>query len=264
MYLGIVNSSRGRETFCTRQRVKDAANGHVRASIPRLGLCLDIVIIELACVLLEEGSMTDKQSSGAARVWNERFSVPEFIFGTEPNAYLSRQERLLKPGLRALAVADGEGRNSVWLAKLGLKVDAFDISSVAIDKARKLAHDAAVEVNYQVCDCDAWNRSPAPYDLVVAIFIQFADPALRCRLFERMAQALKPGGLLILQGYTPRQLEFNTGGPRLLEKLYTEALLRQEFSSLQILELEVYEAELREGARHVGPSALVGMIGRRT
>jgi 2-polyprenyl-3-methyl-5-hydroxy-6-metoxy-1,4-benzoquinol methylase len=194
--------------------------------------------------------LADQRPSDAARVWNDRFSGPEFIFGTEPNAYLARQRRLLKPGLRALAVADGEGRNSVWLAALGLNVDAFDISSVAVDKARQLAHDTGVKVDYRVCDADTWGWSPASYDVVVAIFIQFANPALRSRLFAQMVQALKPGGLLILQGYTPRQLEFNTGGPGVLENLYTEALLRTEFIALQILELEVYEAELREGARH--------------
>lgn len=178
--------------------------------------------------------MADQQPGDAARVWNERFSVPEFIFGTEPNAYLAGQRHLLEPGRRALAVADGEGRNSVWLAGLGLEVDAFDISPVAVDKARRLARDAGVSVDYRVSDCDAWDWIPASYDVVVAIFIQFAGPALRARLFSRMVQALKPGGLLILQGYAPRQLEFNTGGPGVLENLYTEALLRTEFGALQI------------------------------
>lgn len=208
--------------------------------------------------------MADQQPGDAARVWNERFSVPEFIFGTEPNAYLAGQRRLLEPGRRALAVADGEGRNSVWLAGLGLEVDAFDISPVAVDKARRLAGNAGVSVNYRVSDCDAWDWPHAAYDVVVAIFIQFAGPALRTRLFSRMVQALKPGGLLILQGYTPKQLEFNTGGPGVLENLYTETLLRTEFGALQILDLRIYEAELQEGARHAGMSALAGMVARRT
>jgi len=178
--------------------------------------------------------------------------------------HLARQRNLLEPGRRALAVTDGEGRNSVWLADLGLAVDAFDISSVAVDKAKGLACDAGVVVDFRVADCDTWNWTPASYDAVVAIFIQFAGPDLRACLFGRMVEALKPGGLLILQGYTPKQLEFNTGGPGVLENLYTEGLLRAEFSALQILDLQVYEAELREGARHAGPSALIGMVARRT
>lgn len=203
------------------------------------------------------------QSNDAARFWDERFSTPEFVFGTEPNAWLAGQAHRLAPGMRALAVADGEGRNSVWLAQQGLQVDAFDVSSVAIEKARGLARAAGVEVAFQVSDCDAWNWTSASYDVVAAIFIQFADPAMRSRLFAHMARALKPGGLLILQGYTPRQLDYATGGPGILENLYTEALLRTEFAALEILALELYDAELHEGSRHVGPSALAGMVARR-
>ena len=209
-------------------------------------------------------TMASKQRQDAATVWNERYSVPEFIFGTQPNAYLARQRHLLEPGGRALAVADGEGRNSVWLAGLGLEVDAFDVSAVAVAKARNLARDAGVDVDFQVADCDSWDWTPASYDVVAAIFIQFAGPDMRARLFARMVQALRPGGLLVLQGYTPRQLEFNTGGPGVLENLYTEALLRAHFGALQILDLQVYETELQEGARHAGPSALVGMVARKT
>jgi SAM-dependent methyltransferase len=207
--------------------------------------------------------MIGRQFDDAERVWNERFSVPEFVFGTEPNVYLASHAGLLRPGQRALAVADGEGRNSVWLAGQGLRADAFDISSVAVDKARKLARNAGVEVNYQVCDCDTWAWEMDAYDLIAAIFIQFADPVLRGRLFARMRAALRPGGLLILQGYTPKQLEFGTGGPGVLENLYTEELLRAEFGCLQILELDAYEAILHEGARHAGPSALIGLVARR-
>lgn len=207
--------------------------------------------------------MTGKQPGDAARVWDERYSASEFIFGTEPNAYLAAQGHRFKPGQRALAVADGEGRNSVWLAGLGLEVDAFDISSVAAGKARALAQDAGVHVNYRVADCDAWDWTEGAYDLVVAIFIQFAGPALRSRLFARMARALKPGGLLIVQGYTPAQLELKTGGPGVLENLYTEELLRTEFAALQIVDLEAYQAVLHEGTRHAGPSALVGMVARQ-
>ncbi|ALK99506.1 SAM-dependent methyltransferase [Massilia sp. WF1] len=199
----------------------------------------------------------------AARIWNERFSGPEFVFGIQPNTYLARQAHLLGPGRRALAVADGEGRNSVWLARQGLQVDAFDISSVGVDKARRLAQEAGVDVNYQVSDCEAWQWEEGAYDLVAAIFIQFAGPSMRSRLFARMREALRPGGLLILQGYTPKQLEFGTGGPGILDNLYTEELLRTEFASLELLELRAYEAVLQEGARHAGPSALIGMVARR-
>jgi SAM-dependent methyltransferase len=207
--------------------------------------------------------MAETQFGDAATVWNARFSEPDFVFGTAPNAWLARQAHLLKPGQRALAVADGEGRNSVWLAAQGLHVDAFDISPVGVAKARKLAHESGVDVNYEVSDCEAWDWKEGAYDLVAAIFIQFAGPSMRSRLFAQMRDALKPGGLLILLGYTPKQLEFGTGGPGILENLYTEALLREEFAAFELLELQAYEAVLQEGKRHAGPSALIGMVARR-
>lgn len=162
-----------------------------------------------------------------------------------------------------LCVADGEGRNSVWLAGQGFAVQAFDISPVGVAKARRLAAAAGVSVDFAVADCEQWPWAPASHDAVVAVFVQFADPATRERLFARMARALKPGGVLILQGYTPRQLEFNTGGPGQLSHLYTADLVRDAFRSLQTAELIEYEAELNEGTRHAGRSALLGFVATR-
>ena len=199
----------------------------------------------------------------SAETWNERYSAPGFAFGTQPNAYLSDRRALFEPGKSALAVADGEGRNSVWLAQQGLNVDAFDISPVGVAKARQLAQQASVAVNYHVDSCDGWDWQPAAYDYVVAIFVQFADPEMRRRLFANMVAALKPGGLLVLQGYTPKQLDYNTGGPGQLDHLYTEEMLTSAFSALELVDMQVYEAELDEGARHSGMSALIGMVGRK-
>jgi 2-polyprenyl-3-methyl-5-hydroxy-6-metoxy-1,4-benzoquinol methylase len=207
--------------------------------------------------------MANNAFSNPADTWDQRFSGNDFVFGTEPNAWLESQRNLFEKGKRALAVADGEGRNSVWLAKQGLQVDAFDISAVGVAKARTLAATENVSVNFNVADCDAWHWQPEQYDYVVAIFIQFADPAMRQRLFANIVDTLKPGGYLILQGYTPKQLKYNTGGPGVLENLYTEVLLRESFVTLQIIELREYEAELNEGRRHAGRSALVGMTARK-
>lgn len=202
--------------------------------------------------------------SDPAATWNQRYAADDdYIFGREPNDYLRAQAAQLAPGGRVLCVADGEGRNSVWLAAQGHHVDAFDISPVAVAKARRLAAEQGVQVHFEVADCDGWAWVEGHYDAVVGIFFQFADPAMRTRLFARMAAALRPGGLLLLQGYTPQQLEYKTGGPGELSHLYTEELLRDSFGALQMLELRCYEAELNEGRRHTGRSALVGMVARR-
>lgn len=199
----------------------------------------------------------------AAQTWNRRFEGEEFLFGTEPNAWLREHAGAFPRGGRVLCVADGEGRNSVWLAKQGHRVDAFDIAEVGVAKARAFAAREGVAVNVQVADCDAYAWQDAAWDGVAAIFIQFADPALRTRLFTRMVAALKPGGVLVLQGYTPKQLDYRTGGPPILSHLYTAAMLREAFAALDIVELREYEAEVHEGSGHHGRSALVGLVARR-
>lgn len=195
--------------------------------------------------------------------WDARFSTTDYIFGTEPNAWLAQHAELLQPGMRVLAVADGEGRNSVWMAKRGLQVDAFDISPIGVEKARKLAQQNGVDVNFSVCSVEDFAWKVGEYDAVVAIFIQFADPDTRATLFRRMTSALRPDGLILLQGYTPRQLEYKTGGPPNVDHLYTEALLQQAFGDLDISELRAYEDVLAEGTQHHGQSALIGMVARR-
>jgi 2-polyprenyl-3-methyl-5-hydroxy-6-metoxy-1,4-benzoquinol methylase len=207
--------------------------------------------------------MTDAPFFQAAATWDQRYSEPDFVFGTEPNAYLAGQASLLQPGKNALAVADGEGRNSVWLARQGLAVDAFDISPVGVDKARRLAAQAGVNVAYHVSSCDDWGWQVEAYDYVVAIFVQFAHPEMRERLFANMVKSLKPGGFLVLQGYTPRQLEYKTGGPGLLEHLYTEDMLKAAFAGLRIVDMRSYDAQLNEGSRHSGMSALVGAVAQK-
>jgi SAM-dependent methyltransferase len=198
-----------------------------------------------------------------AGTWNRRFADDGFLFGSEPNAWLREHATLWSPGDRVLCVADGEGRNSVWLARQGLTVDAFDIAEVGVAKARRLAVEHAVTVNFAVADCDAYPWPEGVYDGVAAIFVQFADPATRGRLFARIVRSLKPGGTLVLQGYTPKQLDYRTGGPPLASHLYTETLLREAFADLDLVVLREYEADLAEGSGHCGHSALIGLVARR-
>ena len=202
--------------------------------------------------------------SDATQFWNERFDKDEFIFGKEPNEYLvEKSQQYLKPKDKVLCVADGEGRNGVWLAKQGMQVIGFDASDVALAKAKQFAKDNHVEVEYSFSDTDSYAWPENTYDAVIAIFIQFADPTMRARIFEQTHKALKPGGIFILQGYTPKQLEYKTGGPSLIEHLYTEELIRDLAKEFQILELINYEKELSEGPRHTGMSALLGLVAKK-
>ena len=207
--------------------------------------------------------MSDAPAGAELERWNKRFSAEDYVFGTEPNAFLASQKARLAPGMSALCVADGEGRNSVWLARQGLRVAAFDFSPVGLQKARALARKAGVAVDYRLCEVGGWDWDAARYDVIAAIFVQFTPPPARARMFAGMARALNPGGLLILEGYRPEQLRYATGGPKQVENLYTEALLRESFAGLEILHLASYDAEVDEGGGHRGMSALIDLVARR-
>lgn len=202
----------------------------------------------------------------ARETWNKRFSRDDYIFGFAPNEFLASKKDLLRPGQVALCVADGEGRNSVWLAEQGLIVRAFDISPVGVEKAKKLARErgiSAESIDFEVADVHGFAWPSAAFDVAAVIFVQFADPDMRTFMFERIATALKPGGLLLLQGYTPKQLEYKTGGPPIAENLYTEAMLREAFAAFEIIELSEHDSVIEEGTQHAGMSALIDMVARK-
>jgi cyclopropane fatty-acyl-phospholipid synthase-like methyltransferase len=196
-------------------------------------------------------------------IWNERYAGEDYHFGTEPNAFLVSQRHLLKPGMSCLAVADGEGRNGVWLAQQGLEVLSVDSSPVALEKAKKLAAQRGVNVRFELADLTQWEWGESRFDLVAAIFIQFAPPGMRERMFGSIRRCLKPGGLLLLQGYTPRQHEYRTGGPSQVENLYTEAMLRESFADMDILQLREHDDFISEGTGHRGMSALIDLAARK-
>jgi SAM-dependent methyltransferase len=201
--------------------------------------------------------------------WNSRYqdSGDEYLFGTTPCRFLAHRQGLFARGHSALCVADGEGRNSVWLAEQGLAVTAVDIAPAAIAKARKLAAGRNVTVTFEQGDLlDGFRPLAVPdngFDWVVGIFIQFANADERPRLFASMRELTAPGGRILLLGYTPKQLEYRTGGPSALENLYTRELLEHEFAGWRIEELVEFEEEVDEGRAHRGRSALIGLCVRK-
>lgn len=199
----------------------------------------------------------------SGNIWDERYAGEGYHFGTAPNAFLASQHALLKPGMRCLAVADGEGRNGVWMAEQGLQVVSMDGSPVAVAKARKLAQERGVKVECEVADLLSWECGEGCFDVVVAIFIQFLSPEQRDAVFARLKRALKPGGLFLLQGYTPRQLDFRTGGPSQGGNLYTEAMLRSAFSDMDILHFSEHTSFISEGEGHYGVSALMELVAKK-
>ena len=195
--------------------------------------------------------------------WQQRYASAEYVYGTEPNLFLRSFAHWIPAGGRVLAVADGEGRNSVWLARCGYRVDAFDGSSNAVEKARQLAAQHEVQVRYAVENILTRRWEPAAYDGVAAIMIQFLKPEQRDRVFKFIRHTLKPGGVLLLTGYRPEQIALGTGGPSQPEQMYTPEMLRQSFADMELLHLHSYEAHLDEGACHRGLSALIDLVARR-
>jgi len=193
--------------------------------------------------------------------WEKRFSAPGYHFGTEPNVFLRSQGHLLRPGQSALAVADGEGRNGVWLAQQGLDVLSVDFSPTALRKAEALAAARGVRLRTEQADIETWTWPREAFDVVVGIFVQFPTPAGQARMFEGMKCALKPGGLLLIEGYGPRQLEYATGGAKGLARLGTPERLRAAFADFASLDIREYDAMTSEGDAHVGMAALVDLVG---
>ena len=194
--------------------------------------------------------------------WETRFRAPEYIFGKEPNAFLKAQAHRLRAGQSALSVADGEGRNGVWLAEQGLDVLTIDYSPAALAKARALAQERGVKLRTEVTDVFAWRWPKDAFDVIAAIFI-FAAPAERSAFFANLKGALKPGGLLLVQGYRPEQLKYRTGGPPDAERLYTRAILEYGFGDMAQLDISEHDSAISEGSAHVGMSALIDLVARK-
>ena len=194
--------------------------------------------------------------------WEDRYAGEDYLFGTEPNDFLAEEAHRLVPGTRALAVADGEGRNGVWLAEQGLDVLSVDFSNNALAKARALATDRGVAIETEQADLMHWDWPVAAFDLVVTFFIH---PPARDQqiLLAAMYQALKPGGLLIFEAYGKAQADNEYGGPSDPDRCYSDAILRQALGQAEILLLEEKTIIRRSGRFPGKPGDVVRLIARR-
>lgn len=195
-------------------------------------------------------------------MWEERYSTPDYVFGKDPAQFLTEHMHLLHAGQTALCVADGEGRNSVFLAQQGLQVTALEYAPSAIAKAQDLAKAAGVSIDIQEADVLRHDWADQ-YDAVLGIFIQFAGPEEREQLFTGMKHSVRPGGLMLLHGYTPEQIAYGTGGPPHAENMYTTGQLATDFDGWDILENRAYERDVQEGRGHSGHSALIDFVARK-
>ena len=192
--------------------------------------------------------------------WDSRYGQDGFYYGTEPNDFLVEQSRRIPAGGRVLCLAEGEGRNAVYLAGQGFRVLAVDGSKVGLEKAKKLASDRGVEIETVLADLSEFDFEREAYDAVVSIWCHL-PPALRTTIHARSIEALKTGGVLILEAYRPKQLEYKTGGPPVPELMMTREILAQDFTALTSLVLEEKDRMIHEGRGHEGLSAVVQFVG---
>ena len=200
----------------------------------------------------------------SAGQWDARYAGSHFHYGTEPNAWLRSNGWRFPARGRALAIADGEGRNGVWMAQQGLDVTSLDQSGEGLAKARSLAAQRGVNLDTVQADLADWQWPSSAYDVVASIFVHLPD-ALRRRTHAAIVETLRPGGLLVLEAFTPLQvaLQRESGGPRDPALLYTEELLRGDFAPLQVLDLLSGETVLDEGPGHRGIGNVVRLLARR-
>jgi len=197
-----------------------------------------------------------------AAMWDERFSRPEAVYGHKPNAYLHSKIFQIKSGGRVLVPGDGYGRNGIWLARQGFVVHTVDISSVGVARARKAAQAAGLTMSIDQVDLSRWTWPESDFDAVVSVFLHL-PPDKRPGIHAGMLRAVRPGGLLILEAFTPAQLRHSSGGPKQVELLYTAEMLRKDFLGAEVVELEEAEVSLDEGHLHRGPASVVHGVFRK-
>ncbi len=197
-----------------------------------------------------------------AAFWDQMFADAEYRYGRAPNAFLAAHAHAIRPGGDVLCLGDGEGRNGVWLATQGFRVTTVDQSERAVEKTRMLAADRHVHVNAIHATLPDWEIPKESFDAVVLVFLHLPPP-LRERVHAAAAGALRQGGVIVHEAFTPAQLGRPSGGPRDAAMLQTAALLRRDFAALEIELLEERETELAEGTGHAGPAAVVHLLARR-
>ncbi|BDD08136.1 methyltransferase [Fulvitalea axinellae] len=198
--------------------------------------------------------------------WNKRFGEDEYAYGVSPNDFLKERLDKLDPGT-ILFPAEGEGRNAVYAAKSGWTVSAFDISEEGRKKAMKLAEAEGVNVDYRIGELERLDYAEGNFDAIGLIYAHF-PPALKSAYHKALADLLHPGGIVILEAFGKRHIEYNSkdpkvGGPNNVEALFSTEEVRDDFQGFEILELEEKEIELNEGLYHIGRGSVVRFVGKK-
>lgn len=194
-------------------------------------------------------------------MWDQRYSSETYAYGTEPNGFLAAMFENLPNG-RVLCLGEGEGRNAVWLAQQGREVTAMDASEVGLKKARRLAEARDAKITTVQADLADFDIEPRHWNVIVSIFCHL-PPELRRDVHRRCVKGLRPGGVILLEAYTPAQLDYQTGGPPTADMMMDAQSLHTELAGLEFLRLQECVREVHEGEFHYGPGAVVQALARK-
>lgn len=194
-------------------------------------------------------------------MWDQRYSRQSYAYGTAPNDFLQDAFDRLPQG-KVLCLAEGEGRNAVWLAQQGLEVTAVDASAVGLEKAQQLAATQNVHITTVHADLADYDLGIQQWDVIVSIFCHL-PPELRRKVHQHCVKALRPGGAMVIEAYTPQQLEYKTGGPPNAEMMMDRNILREELAGLEFLDLQECVRDVQEGEFHNGEGAVVQALARK-
>lgn len=223
--------------------------------------CVEIVILRNEKDAGYSSVFYPLDDSKEKRMWNERYSSEAYAYGIEPNAFLTAMYDKLPSG-RILCIGEGEGRNAVWLAGQGNTVTAVDLSEVGLKKANKLAESRGVTITTVHADLADYEIEKEQWDAIVSLFCHL-PPALRKNVHHRCVEGLRPGGVFLLEAYTPLQLEYKTGGPQTVEMMMDVASLTTELAGMEFIHLQERIREVNEGDFHNGTGAVVQVFGKR-
>ena len=194
-------------------------------------------------------------------IWDDRYGERGWAFGTEPNDFLREVADRIPTG-DVLCLGEGEGRNAVFLAEMGCRVTAVDASSVGLDKAARFAAARSVDITTVHADLADYAIEPDAWDGVVSIFCHLPQP-VRQRVHRQIVSGLRPAGVVVLEGYTPDQLKYGTGGPPVADLLYTAETVYGDFAGLELEMAREMVREVHEGRYHNGESAVVQVLARK-
>jgi SAM-dependent methyltransferase len=205
---------------------------------------------------------TMSDHSGTLAMWEERYGADDYVYGTEPNEFLRESLDLLPMG-EVLCLAEGEGRNAVFLATNGRTVSSVDLTKAGVEKTLRLAAELGVEVSAATADLADYELGIDRWDGIVSIFAHIPSP-VRIDLHRRVVAALRPGGVFLLEAYTPNQIGRGTGGPQSADLMMTVDGLARELGTLEFVHAAELDREIIEGTNHTGVGSVVQLIARRS